>query len=401
MQFKPQFRKIVVILAVIAVSLCAVIACARSASQPPPSSAPATRTPTRPPTLPSTPTALPRVNPTPMGGPVSVSSPLPTPFPSTRAISPSNVDRIAETLRLSGPEPSNLGLSGLAFTRDGQWLVSAWDSLSIWQMPTGERIRSLPIRSSRWTPIALSPDGQWVAVGNYEQLGWVEVWNLKTGQRVRQHQGGDQVVAAGFNAEGTLLAAGRTDGSVTVWKVSTGDLVATLPGSGLGCHGMAFHPRLDEIAATGRNNTIRIWDATNGQLKRELTMPDPPASCDLSYVAYAPDGKTLAASMFWNQRIAMWEGDTFVGNPPGPIGGTIWKIAWSPDGNLLAASENGGPKGRQIVLWDVQNRRVVRVLSEWGGEVAFSPDGALLATEGIDSSNSQIAVTLRVLAIQP
>ena len=401
MQFKSPFRKISGTLAAIAVSLCAVIACTPVIGRPPLLLPSATFRPTPLAPVRSTPTALPPVNPTPIGGPITLTAPLPAPALSPRAFTPLNVDRITETLRLGETEPSNIGISGLAFTRDGQWLVSAWDRLSIWQMPTGERIRSLPIRSSRWTPIALSPDGQWVAVGNYEQLGWVELWNLETGQRVRQHQGGDQVVAAGFNATGTLLAAGRTDGSVTVWKVGTGDLLAKLPGSGLGCHGMAFHPRLDEIAATGRNNTIQIWDATNGQLKRELTMPDPPASCDLSYVAYSPDGKALAASMFWNQRIALWEGNTFVGNPPGPIGGTIWKIAWSPDGNLLAASENAGSGGRRITLWDVQKRRVVRVLSGFGGEVAFSPDGALLVAEGIDTANSQIAVTLRVLAIRP
>ena len=402
MQSKPQFHRTFVTLAVIVVSICAVIACTLNTSQPPSLLPSATPRPTKLPSVPSTPTALPPVNPTPIGGPISVASPLPTPALSTLAISPLNVDRITETLRLSEPEPSNLGVSGLAFTRDGQWLVSAWDRLSIWQMPTGEHIRSLPIHSGGWTPIALSPDGQWVAVGNYEQLGWVELWNLKTGQRVRQHQGGDQVVAVGFNAAGTLLAAGRTDGSVTVWQVTTGDLLAKLPNAGgSGCRGMAFHPERDEIAAAGRNNTIRIWDAASGQVKRELVMPNPPASCELSYLAYRPDGKMLAAAMFGKQRIAVWEDDAFVGDLTHPNSGTIWKIAWSPDGRLLAASENGGPKGRQIVLWDVQNRRVVRVLGEWGGEATFSPDGALLVAEGIDSSNNKLTVTLRVLAIRP
>jgi len=401
MESSPQSRGAFVTLAVIVVSIGAIIACTLDSGTPPalPS---ATPRPTRLPSIQPTATALPSVNPMPIGGPISVTTPLPMPALSTLAITPLNVGRITETLRLSEPEPSNLGVSGLAFTRDGQWLVSAWDRLSIWQMPTGERIRSLPIRSNRWTPIVLSPDGQWVAVGNYEQLGWVELWNLKTGQRVRQHQGGDQVVAVDFNAAGTLLAAGRTDGSVTVWQVTTGDLLAKLPNAGgTGCHGMTFHPERDEIAAAGRNNTIQVWDAASGQVKRELEMPNPPASCELSYLAYRPDGKLLAAAMFGKQRIAVWDGDAFVGDLIHPNSGTIWKIAWSPDGRLLAASENGGPKGRQIVLWDVQNRRVVRVLDEWGGEATFSPDGALLVVEGIDNSNNKLTVTLRVLAIRP
>src|SRR5512137_2945592 len=129
MQFKSPFRKISGTLAVIVVSLCAATACARSANQPPLFSTPATRTPTRLPTLPSTPTALPPVNPTPIGGPITLTAPLPAPALSPRAFTPLNVDRITETLRLGETEPSNIGISGLAFTRDGQWLVSAWDRL--------------------------------------------------------------------------------------------------------------------------------------------------------------------------------------------------------------------------------------------------------------------------------
>lgn len=166
MQLKPQFHRPCVILTVIVVSFCAIIACTLNTSQPPsllPSTTPRS---TQLPFIPPTATALSPVNPMPVGGPISVAPPLPTPALSPLAISSSNVDRITETLRLGEPEPSNLGVSGLAFTRDGQWLVSAWDRLSIWQMPTGERIRALPIHSSRWTPIVLSPDGQWVAVGN-------------------------------------------------------------------------------------------------------------------------------------------------------------------------------------------------------------------------------------------
>jgi WD40 repeat protein len=250
--------------------------------------------------------------------------------------------------------------------------------------------------------MALSPDGQLVAVGQYEQAGWVELWDLASAVRVRQHQGGEAVGDLSFSASGGVLAAGRGDGGVTLWDVPSGNVLAEWPRPGVSaCHGAAFHPLLDEIVAVGGESSILIRNAQSGEVQRELAMPNPPAQCEVSQLAYRPDGGALAAAMFWEQSIALWEGGTFAGDLTHPDSGTVWRIAWSPDGRLLAAVENASSQGRQVVLWDVQEKRVVRVLDGLGGEPAFSPDGSLLVAETVESSGTTLTVTIRVLAIQP
>ena len=334
-------------------------------------------------------TPLPTVNPTPFGGPITIGTPLPTPELAPAAIIPSNLDQLTEVMRLGSP--TNPGVSDIRFTQDGRKLVAAWGNLTIWQMPEGEEISSIPLSTTRWIPLALSPDGQIAAIGNHEYLGWVELWNLSTQQLVRQHRGGQGVGALGFNSAGTLLAAGRSDGSVTVWDVATGRLLRELQkNSWSGCTGMAFHPTRDEIAASGAGNTVRIWNAWSGALEGQLTLPNPLASCELSSLAYRPDGNALVAASFWERSIALWEGATYVGTLTHTDGGTVWQIAWSPDGRLLASLESNARA--PIVLWDMQAHSVAATREEWRDVARFSPDGAILATQGWEGLNGTLSV---------
>ena len=94
--------------------------------------------------------------------------------------------------------------------------------------------------------------------------------------------------------------------------------------------------------------------------------------------------------MFWERSIALWEGDTFVGTLTHADEGTVWQIAWSPDGRLLASVESNARA--PIVLWDMQAHSVAATLEEWDSVARFSPDGASLATQGWEGLNGTLSV---------
>jgi WD40 repeat protein len=75
--------------------------------------------------------------------------------------------------------------------------------------------------------VAFSPDGRLLASGSDDQT--VKLWDVETGQEVRTlrgHNGGVWSVA--FSPDGRLLASGSGDGTVKLWDVATGQEVRTL-----------------------------------------------------------------------------------------------------------------------------------------------------------------------------
>lgn len=294
---------------------------------------------------------------------------------------------LAQTVETRGEESTAVAFSpagGLLLA----WLDPSGAFLVVWadgattSLPLPHRSAST-IGQSTSAVVALSPNGQLVAAGLPE--GTIYVWQVADGSLVATLNNGTMAALA-FSPNGRFLAASSSAG-VRVWQVTVAALLYTLPGEGPGPVTLAFSPDGRTLLAAGRT-MARLYGVDSGALVRELgSIGDSPTGAYpwgqiSAQVAFSPDGQTLLLGTVAGELLLIRVADgalqqAWAGFTPPWSGQTL-----SADGRLLAARSS---LDEALWLWDttlavpVRELRVPEHTANLGARAAFSPDGRLVA----------------------
>ena len=283
---------------------------------------------------------------------------------------------------------------GIAFSPDGKSLALAgMDRLRLHDVAAGtERVLSVLSGGAAAGQLQFSPDSQALMLSaSYEPS--VRMWNLTTGNEVTLSEGmGSVMVAMNLAPDGRTLAvsSGYNRPGIKVWDVLTSRLRATmgdnLPGTSL------IALTNDGRNVLGRSTAgLTLWDAQTGVEKHAVNM----ANAQYGATQATPNGQTVFVAQMSG---AAWTGSIFDGATlrRTPLEGikSSYAVALSADGRCCAAAEYspgaGGMSRSRIRLWDAASGKELPfnmpVLQGTIYSVALSPDGKLVAAAVNDGS---------------
>jgi COMPASS component SWD3 len=105
--------------------------------------------------------------------------------------------------------------------------------------------------------VAISASGQTLVSGSRDKT--IKVWNLHTGELLRTLQGHSNLVrTVAISASGQTLVSGSADNTIKVWNLHTGELLRTLPGHSYSVNSVAISAS-GQTLISGSGNNIIVW----------------------------------------------------------------------------------------------------------------------------------------------
>lgn len=175
------------------------------------------------------------------------------------------------------------------FSRDGRWIASGSNGISIWDASDGELLGRHEDPS--WmTALAFAPDSTVLASGHDDHK--VRLWNSRTGRLLHVLSAhGDEISALAFSRDGRLATAAE-DRTVYIWDVQSGDMVQKLEGHTDRVDDLAWSPLGTLLASAGWDTSVRVWDPNAGEL---LAMLNGQGEC-VHAVEFTPDGRWIVCA---------------------------------------------------------------------------------------------------------
>ena len=204
-------------------------------------------------------------------------------------------------------------VNSVAFSSDGALIAAAsgvpglYGTATIFRGDDAVVVSQLKGHRDALYDARLSADDRLLATCSYDRQ--VILWDVATGELVRTLSGHNGAVfELAFSPDGSVLASASADGTVKIWRVATGERLDTLgQPEGEQCT-VAISPDNNWIVAGGADRQVRMWRLVSRErpqinpLKYSRTAHD----SAIVEVAFSPDGSRLVTASE-GRELVLWD----------------------------------------------------------------------------------------------
>lgn len=264
--------------------------------------------------------------------------------------------------------------------------------------------------------IAFPPHDDLVATGHFG--GAVTIWNLKTGEQLKSFPAHTKTVCSIAFAPGDkLMATGSEDSAIRLWNTETWEEVGSLSGHTGWVNFLSFLKPENSLVSVGwdfrkgTDNSVRLWDIARRSEQNTIVE----SLGHNTQAALSPNQTLLAVANGAAGRVRLWDlakksiVHDFAGLPTQPI-----SVAFSRDGTRVAAGYLGrepqqgewnDPENAVVRMWEVQSGKLVQEFRGHVGPVIaleFSPNDRWLlslASDRHDATGTFVRSRVRSIRI--
>jgi WD40 repeat protein len=205
-------------------------------------------------------------------------------------------------------EASHGDLKCMAASSDGKWLAFAGadHKVRLWDLEAGKQIHEWSGHSNTVTSLKFSSDDAKLVSGSTDKT--MRVWAVAEGKEIGKIDGGSEILAITWAANGSLIAAGGADHQIRIWSATNISDQAQSPlkhltGHAQGVTCLDAFAGSNKIVSGSNDGSVRIWDLEKGQQLRQMDH-----GAAVTSVAVRADGKRIA-SVGANKLGKLWNAE--------------------------------------------------------------------------------------------